>query len=67
MSSPTTNSIPISRMFVKDQITVSYAEKSFGEDSEKKKPGLMLYLLNNNNRVFCFLPVPLFVNNEATF
>lgn len=65
MRSPTVSSVLMSRMFIKDQNTVAI-QTYIGEDSGKKNSRL-LYLPNNSNKVFCFLPVPLFIDNEAAF
>lgn len=67
MSSPTTKSIQISRMFIKDQITVAIQRNSLEKIQKTKNQHQLLYLPNNNNKVFCFLPVPLFIGNEAAF
>lgn len=67
MSSPTANSIHMSRMFIKDPITVAIQTNTLEKIQERKNPALLLYLPHNSNKVFCFLPVPLFIDNEATF
>jgi hypothetical protein len=41
-------------------------EKNFGEDSEKQRPALMLFLPNDHNKEFHFLPIVLFIGNEFT-
>lgn len=66
MRSPTVSSVLMSRMFIKDQNTVAI-QTNTSEKIQEKKNSRLLYLPNNSNKVFSFLPVPLFIDNEAAF
>lgn len=57
----------MSGMFIKDQITVAIQRNTLEKIQKRKKKALLLYLPNINNKVFCFLPVPLFIDSDAVF
>lgn len=57
----------MSRMFIKDPIIVAIQRNTLEKIQKRKKKAPLLYLPNNNNKGFCFLLVPLFIDSEAAF